>query len=96
MSNKNRQQSFNKHKEVKYTDEQILTNAPVIDQTPEDKKAQVTIATPIPIPANIDLFTGLPPLLLLLTIVQPIVSSAYQTKTQKQDFMWGDGCFGGF
>lgn len=50
MGNKNRQQSFNKHKEVKYTDEQILTNAPVIDQTPEDKKAQVTIATPIPIP----------------------------------------------
>ena len=35
-------------------------------------------------------------MLLLLTIVQLIVSSAYQTKTQKQDFMWGDGCCGGF
>lgn len=48
MSNKNRQQSFNKHKEVEYTDEQILTNALVIDQTPEDKNTQVIIATPIP------------------------------------------------
>ena len=35
-------------------------------------------------------------MLLLLTIVLLIVSSAYQTKAQKQDLMWRVGCFGGF
>ncbi len=50
-------------------------------------------ATPIPIPANIDLFTGLPPLLLLVTILQCRLCFANKTKAQKSGFQESNRAF---